>query len=464
MRVYCAVLLMSLLTAAPASANRLDLFGGGARGQGLGGGGGALIDDHTALYFNPANLARGTVSAALNLDGAYDRTMILLMPRPNGYDPIGYETRQSTRADLSDARKTGTYLLGLTARPFDEDLTIAFMALGSFDGLGRVSTAFTDEREQYFSNQLQFELLGERMRGELYAVGGSFRLRPWISLGLGVLLLPQINVNTRVLTPNPSDPSDAELNNEVENGMRQALTAGVMLHPTPALRLGVSFQDALFLDLEGANLIELAGAETSLVTQSFAVAQSYSPVRLSVSASYEGRGGWQMALDSTWRGWSAYVDQHQAAVGFEDTVDFRVGWELPLDGGSVFRIGGGFTPSPVPSQTGRTNYVDNDRVVAGIGGQRPLDLWGHAFELGLSVQIQALVAATTRKEWVPGDPPLECAPGVESVCDEVPDSVSDSTLAPGVRSQGLQTGNPGFPGFTHGGYVVSAGLEIRWRY
>ena len=352
----------------PAGANRLDLFGGGARGQGLGGGGGALIDDHAALYLNPAALALGSVSAALSLDGAYDRTTILLMPRPAGYDPLGYEARQSARRDLDGARKTGTVLLGLKVRPFDEDLTVAFLALSSFEGLGRVSTAFPDEREQFFSNQLRFELLGERARGELFAVGGSFRLRPWISLGLGVLLLPKIAVTTRLLTPNPSDPGDAELNNDVSNGMEQALTAGVLLTPSGPFRFGLSFQDALYLNLDGANRIELAGVDASLVSQDFAVAQSYSPLRLMASASYEGPSGWQLAVDSTWRAWSRYVDQHQRSVAFDDTFDLRVGIELPFDQRSVLRIGGGYTPSPVPAQTGRSNYVDNDRVVAGIGG------------------------------------------------------------------------------------------------
>ena len=33
-----------------------------------------------------------------------------------------------------------------------------------------------------------------------------------------------------------------------------------------------------------------------------------------------------------------------------------------------------------------------------------------------------------------------------------------------LARQGLQTGNPGFPGFTHGGYVITAAIDLKWRF
>ena len=448
----------------PASANRLDIFGGGARGQAMGGAGGALIDDHSALYFNPAMLSLGAVSVGLSVDGAYDRTAILLMPRPSGYDPLGYADRIRPRRDLDAARKNGSFSVGIKARPYDEDLTIAVMVLGSFEGLGRISTAFADEREQFFSNQLRFELLGARTGGEMFAVGGAFRLRPWISIGLGVLLMPDVTVSTQVLTPNPTDPSEAELNYDVRTGFLQALTAGVVVEPTAGLRFGVSFQDALNLRLQGGNTIQLAGVQGPPVQQTFDVAQSYSPLRITASTSYAGAGGWRVALDSTWRAWSRYLDHHATTAGFEDTFDLKLGLEMPFDDRSVLRLGGGYVPSPVPSQTGRSNYVDNDRVVGALGGGRKITLWGETLELGISVQFQGLVSQTTRKAPTAASGAPQCGPTVTVVCDETPDRAVDTPGQPAAATHGLQTGNPGFPGFTHGGYLVSAGLEVVWRY
>ena len=80
------------------------------------------------------------------------------------------------------------------------------------------------------------------------------------------------------------------------------------------------------------------------------------------------------------------------------------------------------------------------------------------------MQLQALVEATTRKASAADDDVAVCAEGVQSLCDELPDREADTPGLPAARTRGLQTGNPGFPGYTHGGYVVSAGLEIRWHY
>jgi len=42
--------------------------------------------------------------------------------------------------------------------------------------------------------------------------------------------------------------------------------------------------------------------------------------------------------------------------------------------------------------------------------------------------------------------------------------INPSTQMPYPEAQGLQTGNPGFPGYAHGGLIVQAGVEVSWRF
>jgi long-chain fatty acid transport protein len=80
-----------------------------------------------------------------------------------------------------------------------------------------------------------------------------------------------------------------------------------------------------------------------------------------------------------------------------------------------------YKPTPVPAQTGRTNYVDNDRIGASL-----------SVEYGVSPAL---------------------------VTDEVPD---DAILAgePVVGREGLQTNNPGSPGFSSAGFIGTGALYL----
>ena len=76
----------------------------------------------------------------------------------------------------------------------------------------------------------------------------------------------------------------------------------------------------------------------------------------------------------------------------------------------------------------------------------------------LSVLLLLAVPRETRK--LLGEDNTACAPGVTVVCDEVPDDAGDGD----PRAAGLQTGNPGFPGFSSGGLLFIAGLQAIWSY
>lgn len=463
-RTTACLITGALCVAGPASANIFETFGAGARVQGMAGAGTAVVDDFNATFHNPAGLTLGPASVGLSVGGVFDRTSILLMPRPAGYDPPDYGARLNARADTEPGGVTGGVTLGFTLKPFDEDFAVGALIRVPFEGFANIDTAYPDEREQYFSNQLRFSLLGERMRSEVISLGLSYRWQPWLSMGLGLVMLPAVTTQNDIYTPNAVDPSRVEANFGIEQGVEEAVVAGVIVDPLDWLRIAISVQDEVYLAVHAENRVLLGGSEDEPIFQSLRVAQHYSPPRLSGAIAVRGEDAWVVTFESTWKVWSRALDEHasQPAPAFEDTVDFRLGAELPMGTESSARFGVGWVPSPVPDQTGRTNYVDNDRVVVSAGGGRVFEFWDEAFSLDVSVQLHALVTRETHKARLAEYP--DCAPGVTALCDETPDRATDRPGLPARDTVGLQTGNPGFPGFVSGGYVVHAGVDFKWRF
>ena len=80
-------------------------------------------------------------------------------------------------------------------------------------------------------------------------------------------------------------------------------------------------------------------------------------------------------------------------------------------------------------------------------------------DVGWFVSVQRLLARDTNKTQGPYQ---NCAPGVKTVCDELPDSTTDPVSGKVLpQAQGLQTGNPGFPGFLSYGTILAVGLDLR---
>jgi long-subunit fatty acid transport protein len=330
-----------------------------------------------------------------------------------------------------------------------------------FEGFGTATSHFADEREQYFSNQLRYELIGDRLSSEIMAIGMAYRLKPWLSMGLGMLILPGARTTAPVYVRNAADLSQVDINVAINQEARRAITAGVLVRPIEQLRVGVVFQDEIWFAVGGSALVQLRGEEAQgPVTQPLNLVTAYSPTRVSGSVAWVSED-LTASIEGTYRVWSRYLDNHAAQPGFDDTVDVKVGVEWPVSEETYARAGLGYAPSPVPAQTGRTNYVDNDRIGFGFGAGRVFEVWGQELTIDAGFQVQALITERVRKRQ--GAHP-DCADGVTALCDEIPDLDADTPLTRAVDTIGLQTGNPGFPGYTHGGYVVAASLDVKWRF
>lgn len=457
----------ALCVAGVARANLFETFGAGARAQGLGGAVGALVDDFSATYHNPAGLALGPPRVGFGLHGSYDRTSILLMERPAGYDPPGYDARRAPRGDTDGEGVSGGINLGFSLRPFEVDFALGALIRVPFEGFANIDTAFADEREQYFDNQLRFGLLSERLRSEMITFGLGYRWHygdeGWLAMGVGMVLLPAVRTVNDVYTPNAADPSVVDANFRIEQTIEQGIVAGLIIQPLSWLRVAASFQDEVFQSVDATNRVLLGGAEDEPVLQDLQVAQHYTPPRVAGSLAVV-TDTWRVALEGTWLGWSRYLDAHAETPdpAFEDTLNWRLGFEWIMSDDTSARAGVGWIPTPVPAQTGRTNHVDTDRLLIAVGGGRRFEMWEEQFSIDAALQVHALRETTTHKDRLEDYP--DCGPGVRALCDETPDRADDSGALPASATRGLQTGNPGFPGFTAGGYVLLAGVDVSWLF
>ncbi|MCK6573607.1 outer membrane protein transport protein [Myxococcota bacterium] len=458
------VLALVLGAASPASANVYEAFGAGARAISLAGNATATTGDAAAVWHNPAGLSLAPNSVALGLSGSFDRTSILLAPRPRGYDPPGYDLRLNERRDSGDQGRTLGVTLGGTIRLFSDNLRAGLLIYFPSVGFAHADGHLPDERQQYFENRLRFELLDERLKSEVIALGLSYRLAEWLSLGVGLKTLQVAENTTHVYTPNAVEPSKSYMVTQLEQTTETALVAGALVQPWPFLRLGLSFHDEIAFAVKGRSRIQIRGQEDEdefPLTQPIRQVQHASVPRIAFGAAYTG-DELTASVDASYVAWSRYIGPDGRRARFDDSYTVGSGVEYQLRPSTWLRGGLGWHPSPVPDQTGRTNYVDNDRIIVGLGAGNAFELWENAFRLDLGVQVQTLLARQTTKR-LPGRP-AACTTDTASLCDEVPDSAVDTPVLDAAETQGLQTGNPGFPGFSSGGYMLTAGVDVRWFF
>lgn len=455
---------LGLAAATPARANVFEVFGANERARAMAGAMTATASDVAAVWHNPAGLSLAEPGISLGLGGAFDRTSILMAPRPKGYDPPDYALRLNERRDGGNQGQIFGFTLGLTLKLLSEDVRAGVLIYFPSVGFAHADAQMPDERQQFFANQLRFELLDERLKSEVIALGLSYRLADWLALGLGLKTLQVANNTTSVYTPNAADPGRSYLLTKLEQDTDTALVAGAMVQPWDFLRLGLSFHDEIAFVVRGKSLIQIRGQENEddyPVTQPIEQVQHGSVPRFGFGAAYTGTA-WTATFEGSWELWSRYLGPDGELARFDDTYSLAGGFEYQLRPGTWLRSGLAWHPSPVPDQTGRTNYVDNDRIVAALGAGNEFKLWENRFQVDLGVQMHALLARQTTKS-LPTRAGA-CTVDNRAICDEVPDTKVDTPVQSAAGTTGLQTGNPGFPGFSSGGYMLSAGVDVRWLF
>lgn len=453
-----------------ATANPFDVHGPGGRSTAMGGAQVASPDGATAVYDNVAGLAHTETGFQVGTFSTAGEAPILLKDRPDGYDvpdldgsealPSSQTRRQRTDTDSPDR------LTGITGGAITDfggtDTRGGLLVMLPTGGLIARQTRFADERERAFSNQLEHEIIGSRLHRPVIELGVGRSITDRIAVGVGGTYLPATAVSTESFVRDPSDQSDVDLNAEVRTSNQWGLLTGVTADLVGDLTAGLVFRQGVAFRMEGTNDVQVRGMPTDREDsrQNLDWVPVSTPSSLRAGLAFQ-TGDVEWTVDGRYTFWSSYVDTQAADAGFDDTLQGRLGAEWDYSRTTRLRGGLGYVPTPVPDQTGRTNYVDNSRLVASVGAGHELTIRDRPFEASWHIRFQHLLTRDTDKDQREDYP--DCTPGETALCDEVPDDLEDpDTGQPYDEAQGLQTGNPGFPGFVSGGWVGSVGLEVRY--
>lgn len=457
-----------------AAANPLDVYGIGARGAAMSSAQTASADGPAAIYYNIGALTLSNPGVSFGAFTTFNNAQILLKDRPAGYDvpDIGPSSTalpssqtRNTRRDTESIAPLHVITLGAVTSLGIDNFRAGLMVALPVADLYTLNTRYPDERERYYSNQLHFELIDKRLQRISLELGAAQRLTDWVSVGIGGTFSPGAAVATNVFLADPTDQANVDINAEVNTTNAWGILAGLLFELPHDISLGISYRGSTEFRIKGANNLQLHGIDTGdeQIQQHIDWVPTYTPASLTLGLA-KNFGPTLVTADIRHTRWSDYRDTHNARPEFRDRFSYRLGAEYAYSDKTNLRIGTGLDPSPVPDQTERTNYVDNTRVLGSIGSSRTFTFVNLPFEASWFLQVQYLLQRTTDKNALAsGQAYPACKPGEKALCDEIPDDTRDQrTGQPIPEAQGLQTDNPGFPGFTSGGWIGAVGFEIRY--
>lgn len=461
----------------------LELIGGVEPDRPFAGAAGVAGGD--AAYQNPAAIDFDTPRFSLAVVSVLPALDVDLAARPPGYDvpasvrdarqvvPGGGTARLERRplptAELGprgagEPAEAVTFTrLGVGFPVWRDHLALGLTAVLPVTGLGAQRPFFVDEREQAFGNGLAYERLGDRLTLTTFSLAAAGRLGDHFALGVGVTLTNRAETTAALYIPDAGDVSIADQQAEVVIEPSLSPHAGVVWRVCgdERLRLAATVHLPSESTTRGESRLRFFDYDypegQDALTQRFAYDFAHEPLRVGFGlAGVVPVGDWTLEgwLDGRWTQWSAYDDRYTATPpDWSDVLDAQLGLRAVV-GGHALAAGAAWAPSPVPEQAGRSNYVDNARVSAALGWRHRWALDAAALSAGVGVQGQRWLSRTHQKRPDAADP----------VVDELPDAVDARTGEPVVGSAGLQTNNPGFPGFSHGGWLwvvmASIGVEL----
>jgi long-subunit fatty acid transport protein len=262
-----------------------------------------------------------------------------------------------------------------------------------------------------------------------------------VAFGAGVSLFTFSQTDTDVYLADLLDQSKAFINLRGDQQNTNSLTYGLLFWPMDKLRLGAVYRDSESFVIRGLSKVEVEDLH-QFSDQLLDFRVQFRPSQAGLGAAYQLSSVLGLSGDLVWYRWSRYRDTHneRPSPSFNDTYSPRVGVEYVWRPMWVLRGGYVFEPTPVPPQTGRTNYVDNHKNVlsGGVGFRLPSE--GYVASFDLFGQAHLLVPRETAKE----------ATRQELLTTSVQSdfNVEDSR------------DNPGWPGFESGGTVYAFGLTF----
>lgn len=386
--VGATVALAAVFWAPAAQANPVDAYGAGFEGHAMAGARTALETSGAAAYANPAGLAMAT---ATRLDLSVS--------------DFGSSLNYNGSNGGSDSFAGAELAMVLPLPGLLKNGAVGIYGLFPTDDLARVVA-----RDP---NSPQFVQVGQLHRFALYA-SLAYKIGP-VALGAGVQLLNSAAGSLQLST----DLAAAAVGQRVmtlDLVPAVAPVFGVAVDATEWLRFGGSYRGPGDIAVQLPSNVSLGplGLELQLDALTY-----YRPPTWSLGAAFHG-SFLAVDVEASFLQWSQAPDQGLQAtvtttssllptlttspsgVRLLDTPVFRVGVAVPLPANLALFAGYAYVPTPVPSQTGPSNLLDNDRheVSGGLSVSfgDPLGLSTGPMTFAVAGQYQALVSRQVQKQ------------------------------------------------------------------
>ena len=455
-----------------------------------------------AAYFNPADLATLDDSFKIGFGMTIQNKSISHKARPAGYDvtehmhyvnindaeagiysPLPTSELINKRGSADYDSFDGVIMLGAvkniakkSLEKLGGQLAVGVYALLPVSGIQTQEPFFNDEREQYFSNSVQFELYGDRLKQFSAAVALAGRFGRYFRIGAGIAISTYTKTQNRVFVPNTTDPSLQLINAKMNVGASVMPYFSFVANPVAGWHLTGTFHFPTNTGIVKLNNeMQVNGWDEYEENQRWLTAESsmtagYQPIKLSIGTYYnfDIKNDYLLTpmAGFEWSRWSTYVNRHgeKPHDKWDNTFSATAGLIMRHPERRA-AFGFNYVPSPVPAQTGRENYVDNDRFGFSLGYHEYFKITDQVkIGAGISGSLQWLLSRTEEK-----DEERDQKDG--GLVDEMPDDAEyNGPNGSGQRaefeelSKGLQTNNPGFPGWTSKGYLLNLGIsaEVIW--
>jgi hypothetical protein len=371
------------------------------------------------------------------------------------------------RQSAGSSGNTRAYqVIGLVNHVWDRYLSYGFYTLVPIGPYVRANSFFSDEREQYFSNSLHPELYSDRLSAMALSFGVGSRPFDWLSLGVSFTLNLANTAAAAAYVGNANDIAGTlQLSTKLDVLAGIAPHFAAVIQPIEPLHVSFTVHTPQMMSIQTTSITYLPSGDRQAAQRE--AVHAWLPYIAGIGAAYDLYRGeqatWAVTATATYQVWSKYKNRQgeRPLAGYEwsDIPTVAVGVRHTFAGVLATFVDGVYQPSPVPAQTGRTNYVDNDRIGAAAGlsyDWEPAWLNGARFRFAGQLQMHFLPERYQKKL----DPTSSGAAGKQLVIDERPDGVTDNRGMPVPEAAGLQTNNPGWPGFSSKGVLTGGGLSV----
>ncbi len=383
--------------------------------------------------------------------------------------PTNKLLRARGSADYNDIKMV--LAIGATKTIIEERLTFGLYLLLPATSVQTQTPYYNDEREQFFSNSLHFELLEDRSQQFNIAVGLGGKVNDYLHLGAGLSFTSYTLTQTDVYVPDSSDPSFQILNSKITVTGSLSPHFGFAAYPIEDLVItGTLHLQSNNGQIELQNKTQVWGWDYENADQRYLASQNtmtygYEPLRLSGGISYAFTIGHDYKIapvvGGMWHHWITYENRHgmRPQDRWHESGSVHAGFRITHPEREI-GFDCSFVQTPVPEQTGRENYVDNHRLVWAGGWAEYFEFEKFTIAGGVHGQLHWLIPRSHHKD-------LSRSAGSGGLVDEYPDTLidySDPERPPIAEAQGFQTNNPGFPGFRSSGFLIGTGLFIKILY